>query len=173
MVAKKLEEKLDRVENLRKNRYYPDFSIAEIVQKIQKCPGDLKKFPVIHTSVKSLYEKSYDVIKFIEKNMNNWRGELIAGGESFAEGKLQVYLFQRDAISSLLSVIQMIPINYILKRCTGGYKIHKKQEKIDHLMYMDHIKLFAKNEKYLKTLIQAVKIYSEDIGIKLGKNGLC
>ena len=30
-------------------------------------------------------------------------------------------------------------------------------------MYMDGIKLFAKNEKELKTLIQAVRIYSEDI----------
>ena len=33
------------------------------------------------------------------------------------------------------------------------YKIHKSQEKINHLMYMDVIKLFAKNEKELETLI--------------------
>ena len=32
-------------------------------------------------------------------------------------------------------------------------------------MYMDDIKLFAKNEKELETLIQAVRIYSQDIGI--------
>ena len=30
-------------------------------------------------------------------------------------------------------------------------------------MYMDDIKLFAKNEKELKTLIQEVRIYSENI----------
>ena len=30
-------------------------------------------------------------------------------------------------------------------------------------MYMDDIKLFAKNEKELETLIQAVRIYSDDI----------
>ena len=29
-------------------------------------------------------------------------------------------------------------------------------------MYMDDIKLFAKNEKELETLIQAVRIYSDD-----------
>ena len=35
-------------------------------------------------------------------------------------------------------------------------------------MYMDDIKLFAKNEKELETLIQAVRIYSQDIGMELG-----
>ena len=30
-------------------------------------------------------------------------------------------------------------------------------------MYMDDIKLFAKNEKELETLIPTVRIYSEDI----------
>ena len=33
---------------------------------------------------------------------------------------------------------------------------------------MDNIKLFAKNEKELETLIQAVRIYSQDIGMELG-----
>ena len=35
-------------------------------------------------------------------------------------------------------------------------------------MYMDDIKLFAKNEKVLETLIQAVRIYSQDIGMEFG-----
>ena len=39
---------------------------------------------------------------------------------------------------------------------------------INHLMYMDEIKLFAVNEKVLETLIQTVKIYSKDIGMKAG-----
>ena len=33
-------------------------------------------------------------------------------------------------------------------------------------MYMDNIKLFAKNEKELETLIHAVRIYSQDIGME-------
>ena len=41
------------------------------------------------------------------------------------------------------------------------------QEKINHLMYMNDIKLFAKNEKELETRIQTVKIYSQDIGMNL------
>ena len=36
-------------------------------------------------------------------------------------------------------------------------------------MYMDDIKLFAKNKKELETLIHAVRIYSQDIGMESGK----
>ena len=35
-------------------------------------------------------------------------------------------------------------------------------------MYMDDIKLFAKNKKELETLIHAVRIYSQDIGMEFG-----
>ena len=35
-------------------------------------------------------------------------------------------------------------------------------------MYMDDIKLFAKNEKELETLIHTVRIYSRDIGMEFG-----
>ena len=36
-----------------------------------------------------------------------------------------------------------------------------------HLMYMDDIKVFAKNENELETLIQTLRIYSQDIGMQL------
>ena len=35
-------------------------------------------------------------------------------------------------------------------------------------MYMDDIKLFAKKEKELETLIHAVRILSQDIGVAFG-----
>ena len=52
----------------------------------------------------------------------------------------------------------MMPLNHILGYKLG-YKLSRLQEKINHLMYMDDIKLFAKNEKELETLIHAVRIY--------------
>ena len=42
----------------------------------------------------------------------------------------------------------------------------RTQEKINHLIYLDNIKLFAKNEKELETLIQTVIIYTQDIGME-------
>ena len=67
-----------------------------------------------------------------------------------------------------LFIIAMMPHNHILRKCSVGYKFSKSQEKINHLMYLDDIKLFAKNEKELETLIHAVRIYSQDIGMEFG-----
>ena len=62
----------------------------------------------------------------------------------------------------------MMPLNHILRKCTARYKLRRSQEKIKHLMYIDDIKLFIKNEKDPETLIHAVRIYSQDIGMELG-----
>ena len=39
---------------------------------------------------------------------------------------------------------------------------------MNHLMYMDDIKLFSKNQKELETLIHTIIIYSLDIGMEFG-----
>ena len=115
-----------------------------------------------------MYKTSDEVIKFIEKIMKSWRVELIAGGRSLAEAKIQRGIFQGDALLPSLFIIAMIPLNHILRKCTIGYKLSRSQKKINHLMYMDDMKLFAKNEKELETLKHAVRIYSQDIGMEFG-----
>ena len=67
--------------------------------------------------------------------------------------RIQRGIFQGDALSPLLFVIAMMPLNHIFRKHTGGYKVHKLQEKINYLMYIDDIKLSAKNESELETLI--------------------
>ena len=115
-----------------------------------------------------MYKMSHEVINFIEKTIKTWRVELTAGGRSLAEAKIQRGIFQGDALSPLLFIIAMMPLNHILRKCTAGYKLRRSQEKINHLMYIDDIKLFAKNEKELENLIHAVRIYSQDIGMEFG-----
>ena len=98
--------------------------------------------------------------------MKTWKVKLTAGGRSFAETKIQSGIFQGDALSPLLFIIAMMPLNHIHRKCTAGYKLSRSQEKITQLMYMDDIKLFAKNEKELGILIHAVRMYSQDIGME-------
>ena len=100
-----------------------------------------------------MYKISHEVMNFIEKNMKNWRVELTAGGKSLAETKIQRGIFQGDALSPLLFKIAMMPLNHIIRKCTAGYKLSRSQEKINHPMYMNDIKLFAKKEKEQETLI--------------------
>ena len=115
-----------------------------------------------------MYKISDEVINFIDKTRKTWRVELTAGGRRLAEAKIQRGIFQGDALSPLLFIIAMMPLNHILRKCTAGYKLSSSQEKVNHLMYMDDIKLFAKNEKELETLIHTVRIYSRDIGMEFG-----
>ena len=90
-----------------------------------------------------VYKISDEVINFIDKTMKTWRVKLTAGGRNLAETNIQRGIFQWDALSPLLSIIAMMPLNHIPRKCTAGYKLCRSQEKINHLMYMDDIKLFA------------------------------
>ena len=62
----------------------------------------------------------------------------------------------------------MMPFNYTLRKSPAGYQLSKSQEKINHLMYVDDMKLFPQNEKEFETLIQTLRIYSQDIEMEFG-----
>ena len=89
------------------------------------------------------------IVQFIEKTMPTWRVELTAGGQRLAEIKIQRGIFQEDAVSPLLFVIAMMPLNHIVRKGTAGYKLSKLQEKVNRLMYMDDIKPFYKKRKII------------------------
>ena len=109
-----------------------------------------------------MYKISNEVIKFMEKIMETWRVKVSGGAKSSAEVRIQRGVFPGDALSALLFVIAMMPLNHILRKCTSRYKLRKSQENINHIMYMDN-KQFAKNERELVLYIdlrpgRAVKI---------------
>ena len=91
-----------------------------------------------------MYKISDEVINFIEKIMKTRRVYLTA------EAKIQKGIFQGNALSPLLFIIMMMSLNYILRKCTAGYEVSKSQEKINHLMFMDDIKMFAKKWKRIE-----------------------
>ena len=129
------------------------------------CDGVLQSWII---DCLKMYVISGEVRKFIENNMENWRVELTKEGKSLAKAKIQRKIFQGNGLLPLLFVITIMPLSHILRKSTDGFKVTKSQEKNNHLIYMDDIKLFAKNEKELETLIQAVRIYKEDIGMDFG-----
>ena len=132
----------------------------------KKAYDMLPKIWILHCL--KMYKISHEVINFIEQTMKTWKVELTAGGKIIAETKIQRGIFLGDALSPLLFIIAMMPRKHILRKCAAGYKLSRSQEKINHLMYMDDIKLFEKNEKELETLIRGVRIYSQDIGVEFG-----
>ena len=94
-----------------------------------------------------MYKISHEVINFSEKTMKTWRVELKAGGRSLAEAMIQRGIYQGYSLSPLLFITAIMLLNHILRKCTAGYKLSRSQEKINHLIYIDDIKLLTKNEK--------------------------
>ena len=43
-----------------------------------------------------------------------------------------------------------------------------KREKIQHLLYMDDLKIYASNDNQLESLLNTVKNFSDDIRMKFG-----
>ena len=76
-----------------------------------------------------MYKTSHEDINFIYKTMKIWKVELTAGGRRLAEAKIQRGIFQGDALSPLLFIIAMTPLNHILRKCTAGYKLSRLHEK--------------------------------------------
>ena len=83
--------------------------------------------------------------------------ELTAGGETLAKVKIHRGILKGYLLSFQTFVIAMIVLDYILKKCIQGYKFMKFQEKINHILYLDDIKIFAKNRKEMETLIKTKK----------------
>ena len=61
----------------------------------------------------------------------------------------------------------MIPLSQILRKLKSGY-ILKNGDKLNHLLFMDDIKIFAKSECEINGLISTVQILSNDIGMEFG-----
>ena len=78
---------------------------------------------IIHSL--KMYKISDEVINFIEKTMKTRRVELTAGRRSLAEAKIQRDIFQEDALSPLLFIIAMVPLNHILRKCAAEYKLSR------------------------------------------------
>ena len=51
-----------------------------------------------------------------------------------------------------------------------SYKFSSNGEQINHLMFMDDIKLYEKNESGLDALVQSVRVVSNDIDMEFGVN---
>ena len=68
------------------------------------------------------------LVNSIRHTTENWRVEQIGRGKRLDEVKIQKGIFQEDAISQFLFEIAMMPLSHTLRKCTGGYTLHKLQK---------------------------------------------
>ena len=109
-----------------------------------------------------------NIIALLEKSMNNWETELTASGRTLGTVNIKRGIFQGDSLSPLLFIVALIPLSMVLRQVKAGYDLGKRKGSLNHLLFMDDLKLFGKNEKQVDTLVNTVRIFSNDIGMEFG-----
>ena len=78
--------------------------------------------------------------------------------------------FQVDSLSPLLFALSMVPLLLIFRKVNASYEWRKKECKLNHLLFMDDLKLFSKSEEQVDTLLRTVQVFRIDIGMEFGMN---
>ena len=109
-----------------------------------------------------------NIREFLSDSMQSWKLELTSSGERLGDVHIKRGIFQGDSLSPLLFTICMIPLTLILRKVTACYEWGDKEFKVNHLLFMDDLKLFAKNRNQMDSLVKTVHVFSTDIGMELG-----
>ena len=61
----------------------------------------------------------------------------------------------------------MITLTHVLRKAKARYTLGGG-EKINHLLFMDDLKLYEESENEIKGLVSTVEVFSQDIGMEFG-----
>ena len=121
------------------------------------------------------YEKAYDMIphswiidcfdlfgvaenikSLLVNSMEKWK--LNSGNSELGEVESKQGIFQGDSLSHLLFLLALIPLSLILRKTKTAYEFSESREKVNHLSFMDDLKLHSRSEKGLDSLVQTVHV---------------
>ena len=74
-------------------------------------------------------------------------------------------IFHGDALSPLLFVISLIPLTLVLRRMKKRSSFQKGKSKLNHLLFMDDLKLCGSNQNEIDSLVRTVEIVIKNIGM--------
>ena len=117
-----------------------------------------------------LFKVSPRVVGFLNHNMKNWKAQLTLTYESgtLMSDNININrgIFQRDSLSPLFFCISLIPLSLELN--SSGYSYKMGTERIMHLLYMNYLKLYGKDDSELEGLLRIMKEFSDDVGMEFG-----
>ena len=115
-----------------------------------------------------LFRIADNVGNFLEKSMEQWKLSLTSNGEDLGEVDVKIWIYQGDSLSPLLFVLSMVPLSLILRKVNTSHEWGKKEYKLNHLLFLDDLKLLPKSEEQMDTLVRTVHVFSTDIGMEFG-----
>ena len=115
-----------------------------------------------------IFKISPTIICFLTASMALWETNLYLShsiGTLTSNGmQIKCGIFQGDSFSPLLFCLALVPLSHLLNNTGYGYTISNRR--INHLFYMDDLKLYARDDLELEGLLQTVKSFSDDIGME-------
>ena len=115
-----------------------------------------------------IYGAAENLITLLSNTMKHWKTTLTASGTPLAEVNIRRGIFQGDSLSPLLFIVAMIPMTMALRKTGKGYQLGRQGIVINHLMFMDDIKIYGKDAKNLEVLVQTIRIITEDMRMEFG-----
>ncbi|MEM7298656.1 MAG: reverse transcriptase domain-containing protein, partial [Bacteroidota bacterium] len=71
-------------------------------------------------------------------------------------------------MSPLLFILSLIPLTKLLNREKLGYTFSNWHTTINHLLFMDDLKLYGRNEEQISKLLEIVSLFTKDVGMEFG-----
>lgn len=115
-----------------------------------------------------IFKIADNIKETIKKSMKEWKVQLTSAGKELGEVSVRRGIFQGDSLSPILFVMALIPLSIILNNSKIGYRLGQNRGKINHLLFMDDLKLYGRSRNELDSLVQTVRVVSEDIGMEFG-----
>lgn len=114
-----------------------------------------------------IYGISPNIRRLIENSMETWTVILTSANKTLGEVKVRRGILQGDSLSPLLFVVALLPLTEVLNERREGYQL-ERTSKINHLLYMDDLKLYAKSAEEVERLAREVHTVSTDINMEFG-----
>ena len=100
--------------------------------------------------------------------MKKWKLLLNSNGSDLCKVDVSRGIFQGDSLSPLIFVICIVPLSLLLRKVKASNEWGRKEFKLNHLLFMDDVRLFGKSDDQIDSLVQTVFTFSEDIGMEFG-----
>ena len=79
--------------------------------------------------------------------MEKWKEILCSENSELDEVEIKRGIFQGESLSLLVFVLALIQLSLILRKVKAAYEFSESKEKINHLLFMDDLKLYSRREK--------------------------
>ena len=90
-----------------------------------------------------------NIKSLLVNSMEKWKEILCSENSELDEVEIKRGIFQGESLSLLVFVLALIQLSLILRKVKAAYEFSESKEKINHLLFMDDLKLYNRREKGL------------------------